>query len=320
MIKQRFNLFTHILLFEQEIRRDRQQAQINRSINQLFTSAQAEGFLQNSIIGTIATSLKKISAEEHSAKRPWYQLFSSRERPMQLAQAAQFAEALDRAMQVKSLYEIAHFQWPQIDKQLTILFPPQLLEAIDSINQISDTLDRVQENTAPLTKTTTMWEVSEQIVLLTRAQYALKELDAGFGQLLALVIGHFADVLKAEGERVRQEQQRGPVPNPYVIGNPVQGQLFVGREDVLRRLTELWGVKWPVSVGGALWSPSHGQVVGATKPAPSHAARAIGAGRLQLAAHWSGSLDGRAAACAVAEALRCGPQGRTWGRAARRAG
>ena len=84
MIKQRFNLFTHILLFEQEIRRDRQQAQINRSINQLFTSAQAEGFLQNSIIGTIATSLKKISTEEQSAKRPWYQLFSSRERPMRL--------------------------------------------------------------------------------------------------------------------------------------------------------------------------------------------------------------------------------------------
>jgi AAA+ ATPase superfamily predicted ATPase len=31
-----------------------------------------------------------------------------------------------------------------------------------------------------------------------------------------------------------------PVTNPYVIGDPVQGHLFVGREDVLRQLEELW--------------------------------------------------------------------------------
>ncbi len=31
------------------------------------------------------------------------------------------------------------------------------------------------------------------------------------------------------------------MPNPYVYGNPVRGLLFVGREDVLRRLEELWG-------------------------------------------------------------------------------
>lgn len=31
-----------------------------------------------------------------------------------------------------------------------------------------------------------------------------------------------------------------PVINPYVIGDPVEGKLFVGREDVLRHLEELW--------------------------------------------------------------------------------
>jgi hypothetical protein len=31
-----------------------------------------------------------------------------------------------------------------------------------------------------------------------------------------------------------------PVTNPYVVGDPVQGNLFVGREDVLRQLEELW--------------------------------------------------------------------------------
>ncbi len=30
------------------------------------------------------------------------------------------------------------------------------------------------------------------------------------------------------------------LPNPYVIGNPVTGSLFIGREDILRQLEELW--------------------------------------------------------------------------------
>jgi hypothetical protein len=31
-----------------------------------------------------------------------------------------------------------------------------------------------------------------------------------------------------------------PVVNPYVVGPPVEGELFVGREDVMRQLEELW--------------------------------------------------------------------------------
>ncbi|MGL5058375.1 MAG: AAA family ATPase, partial [Microcoleus sp.] len=31
-----------------------------------------------------------------------------------------------------------------------------------------------------------------------------------------------------------------PVTNPYVIGDPVKGNLFVGREDIIRQLEELW--------------------------------------------------------------------------------
>ncbi|WP_392479143.1 ATP-binding protein [Nostoc sp. C110] len=31
-----------------------------------------------------------------------------------------------------------------------------------------------------------------------------------------------------------------PVVNPYIVGDPVQGHLFVGREDIIRQLEELW--------------------------------------------------------------------------------
>lgn len=32
-----------------------------------------------------------------------------------------------------------------------------------------------------------------------------------------------------------------PIANPYVVGSPVVGNLFVGRDDILRRFKELWG-------------------------------------------------------------------------------
>ncbi|MFN9398837.1 MAG: ATP-binding protein, partial [Dolichospermum sp.] len=31
-----------------------------------------------------------------------------------------------------------------------------------------------------------------------------------------------------------------PVNNPYVIGDPIMGNLFIGREDIIRQLEELW--------------------------------------------------------------------------------
>jgi hypothetical protein len=46
-------------------------------------------------------------------------------------------------------------------------------------------------------------------------------------------------VSEASGE-VGASEETGPVANPYVAGNPVMGDLFVGREDILRRLVELW--------------------------------------------------------------------------------
>lgn len=39
-----------------------------------------------------------------------------------------------------------------------------------------------------------------------------------------------------------------PVRNPYVIGDPVEGNLFVGREDIIRQLQELWWSDKPQSV------------------------------------------------------------------------
>ena len=41
-------------------------------------------------------------------------------------------------------------------------------------------------------------------------------------------------------EFVGTEVDDQPIENPYIAGNPVTGDLFVGRKDIFRRLEELW--------------------------------------------------------------------------------
>lgn len=157
--------------------------------------------------------------------------------------AQRFCETLAEASAVDGLNAIARVRWPILPDTLPALFPPGLREAVAALAQLGDTADRAMEITSPVNMADTLAEVNEQLVLLTRAQYELKELREGFGPLLGSVVNLWAQVIKDEGERLRESRSQGPVPNPYVYGNPVRGLLFVGREDVLRRLEELWGSK-----------------------------------------------------------------------------
>lgn len=50
------------------------------------------------------------------------------------------------------------------------------------------------------------------------------------------------DVLARAGGEIGQLTIDRPVPNPYVVGDPVVGRLFAGREIIMRRLEELWGI------------------------------------------------------------------------------
>ncbi|MCI0646258.1 MAG: ATP-binding protein [Chloroflexi bacterium] len=49
------------------------------------------------------------------------------------------------------------------------------------------------------------------------------------------------DVLSLAAGEIGQQAITRPVHNPFVAGTPVQGSLFVGREEIFRRLEELWG-------------------------------------------------------------------------------
>lgn len=49
------------------------------------------------------------------------------------------------------------------------------------------------------------------------------------------------EILAKAGGEAGQQAITQPVPNPFVVGNPVTGGVFVGREEIFARLEELWG-------------------------------------------------------------------------------
>jgi hypothetical protein len=85
------------------------------------------------------------------------------------------------------------------------------------------------------------WEATEY----TSRQRALMWLRQNWWLLLILAILAVGSlVLLVQFIRMRSklvtDELPGPIANPYVAGNPVTGDLFVGRKDILRRLEELW--------------------------------------------------------------------------------
>jgi len=65
--------------------------------------------------------------------------------------------------------------------------------------------------------------------VLPPEQKILQAIVRRWRQLISDAIGELGQLVIAE-----------PIANPYVAGNPVSGELFVGREEILRELEELW--------------------------------------------------------------------------------
>ncbi|WP_190673131.1 ATP-binding protein [Microcoleus sp. FACHB-672] len=57
---------------------------------------------------------------------------------------------------------------------------------------------------------------------------------------LVVIIHQWRRLVSEVGGKLGRAVVSGPVQNPYVAGNPVTGNLFVGREDILWRLKQSW--------------------------------------------------------------------------------
>lgn len=123
---------------------------------------------------------------------------------------------------------------------------PQLLIALNRLKNTA--LDII-------TYLTAVSRVNKQAALL-RANSALDELDGYVTTevlipeqvILSHIIRHWHRLISEAGGEIGRVETLVPVPNPYVAGNPVVGSIFVGREDIIQRLEELWISPQPPSI------------------------------------------------------------------------
>lgn len=116
---------------------------------------------------------------------------------------------------------------------------PSVLAALARLGDVGSEVATYRDSTS---------RASKQAALL-RATDALKDLGEQVGEqvappersILRRIIQQWQDLIIEEGGAVGQTAVSGPVANPYILNNPVQGERFVGREDAMRRLEELWG-------------------------------------------------------------------------------
>jgi hypothetical protein len=66
--------------------------------------------------------------------------------------------------------------------------------------------------------------------------------------ILSLIVEHWTEIIIAASGAIARTEITEPVANPYVAGNPVTGDIFVGRTDILRRIEELWMAEKPPSL------------------------------------------------------------------------
>jgi AAA+ ATPase superfamily predicted ATPase len=66
--------------------------------------------------------------------------------------------------------------------------------------------------------------------------------------ILSLIVEHWTEIIIAASGAIARTEITEPVANPYVAGNPVTGDIFVGRTDILRRIEELWMAAKPPSL------------------------------------------------------------------------
>jgi hypothetical protein len=66
------------------------------------------------------------------------------------------------------------------------------------------------------------------------------ELPEAERSLIVKIASTWSVALRKIASEVGASAITQPVQNPYVIGDPVEGDLFVGRDDIMRQLQELW--------------------------------------------------------------------------------
>ncbi len=145
------------------------------------------------------------------------------------------AQTLAAFHTTKAPAAIASMQVPAFPKEP--LLRPATWEAIASLRRVVEDMQAVEKSVSRCTRS---FALNRALGELTKILDSADIIPQAERYLIADIAKNWREYLLQVAGEVGEISITQPVRNPYVVGDPVEGKLFVGREDILRELEQLW--------------------------------------------------------------------------------
>ncbi len=145
-------------------------------------------------------------------------------------------QTLHRFSQAATLHSIASLEVAPIAAEPSLR--PQTWQAISSLNLVITEMALVQRSYSQQTRSLALNRIIGELRDINDQQAAT--LPQAEKELILSIAEKWAKISASIAGTVGTVTITQPIPNPYIIGDPVIGKRFVGREDILRELQSMW--------------------------------------------------------------------------------
>lgn len=146
------------------------------------------------------------------------------------------AQTLHRFSQAATPDSIASLEVAPIAPEPSLR--PQTWQAISSLNRVIAEMALVQGSYSQQTRSLALNRIIGELRDINDQQAAT--LPQAEKELILSIAEKWAEISTSIAKTVGTVTTTQPIPNPYIIGDPVIGKRFVGRGDILRELQSMW--------------------------------------------------------------------------------
>ncbi|PHK38601.1 ATPase [Nostoc linckia z15] len=145
------------------------------------------------------------------------------------------AQTLATFHKAKKPSSIAAIQLPSFPQEP--LLRPDTWEVLTHLRRVVEDVQFVERSVSRLAKSLALNRALGELTKILNQADTLPQAEQGL--IIDIAQTWQKSLLQITGE-VGEISITKPVVNPYLVGDPVEGHLFVGREDIIKQLEELW--------------------------------------------------------------------------------
>jgi hypothetical protein len=145
------------------------------------------------------------------------------------------AATLAEFKEVKELDSIANLEIPTLPT--SGLLRPTTWQILDRFVKVIEDVKIINRSVSRVSRSSALNRALGELETILNTADTLPKAEQG---LIIDIANNWQHKLLLIAGEVGETVITKPVNNPYVIGDPVMGNLFIGREDIIRQLEELW--------------------------------------------------------------------------------